>query len=100
MNITIRIERSEEEYGSEEHKRQTQTIKSLAATGFPLGIMSTRSLDRPPSISFSGTITDFLKAIAIKAKFLASEQTTEDKKKMAEELRPIYEKSKGEHIET
>lgn len=94
MKINITIVRSQETAGSEEAKKAQQILKSLIATEFPVGVLHTHDADTTRTLHFSGTVEDFVKAIAIKKEFLSGSQASDDKHDMTEKLRPIYEKSK------
>lgn len=94
MKLTITIERSQMTTGSEEAKKAQQILKSLIVTEFPVGVLYGYDSDTTNDLHFSGTVTDFVRAIAIKKEFLASGQTKEDKTVMIDKLRPIYQKSK------
>lgn len=91
ISVNVIIERNEAP-GEEEKKIEKQQMKSLIATEFPMGIMLTKPMDKGRNLSFSGTLTDFTKAMKIKKEYLAGERTIADKKRMNEKLKPIYEK--------
>ena len=94
MKITIEIDRGKHQPNTKEAKEAKRIFQSLIATEFPVGILFTKPSDEPQKLSFSGTITDFVKAVVIKKQYLASEQTSQDRKEMVEKLKPIYEKAK------
>ena len=91
MRINISIDRVAEP-DDKTKKIESQILKSLIATEFPVGILHSHPSER--NLHFSGTIEDFIKAIGIKKEFLESSQTVESKKEKNKKLMPIYEKSK------
>ncbi len=92
MEISILIKREEFGQGTDAANKAKAVFESLAATEFPLHLMRTSPKDTPPSISCKCTVADFVTAIGIKKRFLATDRTKEDSRKMIEELKPILEK--------
>ena len=86
INITINRVASPDD---KTKKAESEILKSLIATDFPVGILHSHPSER--NLHFCGTVEDFVRAIEIKKDFTAG---IFDKKEMNEKLRPIYEKSK------
>ena len=91
MRIDIKIDRVNTP-DDKTKKAEKVVLQSLIATEFPVGTLHSHPSER--DLHFSGTVEDFVKAMDIKKEFLATGQSSEDKHRMNEELKPILEKSK------